>query len=156
MPIYSFRCVVCGKNADRLMSWEKLQRSEVVCSCGVEMRRTITAPAKTASGWGDQGVVTGVYNKGLGCYVTSDRQAEQIAKSRGLVRFQDVFEGNSYDRVINENIDSQCLDHLQHAKDVSVVRDRMAGGADFGEALAETFSVDRMKADGLLSSDVNG
>ena len=139
------------------MSWEKLSRSEIVCTrCNLEMRRTVTAPAKTASGWGDQGVVTGIYNKGLGCYVTSDRHAEQIAKSRGLVRFQDVFEGNSYDRMIDESIDSQCNMHLQHSRDAAEVRDRMSAGADMGEAFAEVFSVERMKADGTLKEDVNG
>lgn len=157
MPIYSFKCVTCGALADKLMSWDKLCRSEVVCTrCSVEMRRVVTAPAKTASGWGDQGVVTGIYNKGLGCYVTSDRHAEQVAKSRGLVRFQDVFEGNAWDRTIDESIDSQCNLHLQHSRDATEVRDRMSAGADMGEALAEVFSVERMKSDGTLKEDVNG
>ena len=157
MPIFGWKCVSCGIEVDRLMSYDKMKAVEIVCkTCGIEMRRTITAPAKTASGWGDQGVVTGIYNKGLGCYVKSDRDADRIAKSRGLIRFQEAFNGSSYERVTDENVDSQCNIALQHNKDLVQVNDRISDGADMGEAFAEVFSVDRMKADGLLSSDVQG
>lgn len=157
MPIYGFKCVNCGMAVDKLMSWEKMQRTEVVCTkCNVEMRRVITAPAKTASGWGDQGNISGIYNKGLGCFVKNDRHADEIAKSRGLVRFQDAFDGKSFERVIGENIDSQCNIHLQHDADVVLLKDKMSEGFNMGEAFAEVFSVDRMKADGVLTEDVKG
>lgn len=157
MPIYGWKCVNCGSEVDRLMSYDKMKSVELICkTCNVEMRRTITAPAKTASGWGDQGVVTGIYNKGLGCFVKSDRDADRIAKERGLIRFQEAFNGSSYERVIDEEIDTQCNINLQANKDAVEIKDKMSGGADMGEAFAEVFSVNRMKQDGLLANDIEG
>ena len=157
MPIYGWKCVNCGSEVDRLMSYDKMKSVELICkTCNIEMRRTITAPAKTASGWGDQGVVTGIYNKGLGCFVKSDRDADRIAKERGLIRFQEAFNGSSYERVIDEEIDTQCNINLQANKDAVEIKDKMSGGADMGEAFAEVFSVNRMKQDGLLANDIEG
>lgn len=157
MPIFGWKCVSCGIEVDRLMSYDKMKSVEMICkSCNIEMRRTITAPAKTASGWGDQGVVTGIYNKGLGCFVKSDRDADRIAKERGLIRFQEAFNGSSYERVLDENVDSQCNISLQHNRDAVQVQDKVKAGAEMGEAFAEVFSVDRMKADGLLPKDIQG
>jgi len=157
LPIYGWKCVSCGIEVDRLMSYDKMKSVEMICkSCNLEMRRTISAPAKTASGWGDQGVVTGIYNKGLGCFVKSDREADEIAKKRGLIRFQEAFNGSSYERVMDENVDSQCNISLQHNRDAVQVQDKVKAGAGMGEAFAEVFSVDRMKADGLLARDIEG
>lgn len=142
------------------MSWERLQRSEILCiPCSIVMHRTVTAPAWTPSGWGDQTGkygVNGLYNRGLGCIVKNDRHADEIAASRGLVRFQDAFDGNSYARITEETIETQCKEWLQHSNDATEIRDRVAAGADMGEALAEVFSVERMKSDGLLDDGIKG
>jgi predicted nucleic acid-binding Zn ribbon protein len=160
MPIYVFKCVNCGGEAEQIMSWEKLQRSEVLCiPCGLVMKQQMTCHAHTPSRFGDQTGTYGVngkYNKGLGCYVNNDRHAEQIAKSRGLVPFSEAFSGRSFESVTDSHMDSSCIEALKLEADSVAVRDRVAAGADLGEAFAEVYSVDRMKQDGLLSDDVRG
>lgn len=121
------------------------------------MSRQVTAPAKTATTWGDQTGkygVNGVWNRGLGCMVQNDRHADAIAKSRGLVRWDAAFGEGSYERITEESIQFQCDDWLKHDKDATEVRDRVDKGADMGEALAEVFSVERMKQDGLLDDSI--
>lgn len=160
MAIYVFKCVNCGKEYEHITSWEKMQRSEIVCkSCNLVMERQMTCHAHTPGLFGDQTGTYGVngkYNKGLGCYVKNDRDAERIAKSRGLVPFSEAFPGRSWESMTDGDMDRQCNEALQHSADTVQIRDKMKAGADLGEAFAEVFSVDRMKADGLLSNDVRG
>jgi hypothetical protein len=157
MPLYTFSCPKCTGVYETIMSYDKMKTSEVMCKpCQVDMKRDITMPSKTASAWGDQGFVNGYYNKGLGCMVRSERHADEIAKARGLVRFQDGFNGQSYETVTDAYMDKDCLGHIQHNKDTVEVRNKMDAGADLGEAFAEVFSVERMKSDGILKEDVGG
>lgn len=157
MPLYSWSCPKCTGIYETIMSYDKMKGSEVVCKpCSTVMKKDFTMPSKTASAWGDQGVVNGYYNKGLGCMVRSERHADEIAKARGLIRFQDAFNGQSYDTVTDTYMDADCLGHIQHNKDTVEIKDKMAAGADMGEAFAEVFSVERMKSDGILKEEVGG
>ena len=160
MPIYVFKCVKCGREAEQIMSWDKMQRSEVLCRpCNLVMERQMTCHAYTPSTFGDQTGTYGVngkYNKGLGCYVKNDKDAERIAKSRGLVPFSEAFPGRSWENMTDAGMHDQMDDALKHEADAVAVRDKIAAGADAGEAYAEVFSVQRLKADGLLDDSVKG
>lgn len=160
MAIYVFKCTNCGKESEQIMSWDRMQKSEVLCKpCGLVMPRQMTFHAKTPSLFGDQtGTygVNGYYNKGLGCRVLNDRHADQIARSRGLVPFNEAFPGRSWDNVTDDGMHAQMAESLQHHADAVAVREKMAAGADAGEAYAEVFSVQRLKADGLLDDSVKG
>lgn len=160
MPIFAWGCTCCGKEYETIMSYERSEQVEVLCKeCSLVMKKKVNIPAFTPSGWGDQTGTYGVngkYNKGLGCYVNNDRHAEQIAKSRGLVPFSEAFSGRSFESVTDTDMDARCTEALKLEADSVAVRDRVVAGADLGEAFAEVYSVDRMKADGLLSDDVRG
>jgi len=157
MPLFSWTCPKCTGIYETIMSYDKMKETECRCKpCNETMKRNITMPARTANKWGDCGITSGYYNKGLGCVVRNETHADEIAKSRGLVRFQEAFDGQSYDTVTDAYMDTDCLDHIQHNKDTVEVRNKMDAGADLGEAFAEVFSVERMKSDGILKEDVGG
>lgn len=87
MPLYDFDCD-CGV-------FEELVKSsiyETECpACGELCHRLISAPAKTASLWGDSPFgINGTYNRGLGTRITSRKQEDAICKERGLVREADL------------------------------------------------------------------
>ena len=160
MPLFAWGCTCCGREYETIMSYDRSEKIEILCKeCNLVMPKKVNIPAFTPSGWGDQTGTYGVngkYNKGLGCYVKNDRDAERIAKSRGLVPFSEAFPGRSWESMTDGDMDRQCNEALQHSADTVQIRDKMKAGADLGEAFAEVFSVDRMKADGLLSNDVRG
>lgn len=160
MPIFAWGCTCCGKEYETIMSYERSEKVEVLCKgCSLVMRKKVNIPAFTPSSWGDctgKFGVNGTYNKGLGCFVKNNKDAEQIAKSRGLVPFSEAFSGRSFESVTDADMDARCTEALKLEADSVAVRDRVVAGADLGEAFAEVYSVDRMKADGLLSDDVRG
>lgn len=160
MPIFAWGCKGCGKEYETVMSYSRSESVEILCrGCNVVMNKKVNIPAFTPSGWGDQTGTYGVngkYNKGLGCYVKNDKDAERIAKSRGLVPFSEAFPGRSWENMTDAGMHDQMDDALKHEADAVAVRDKIAAGADAGEAYAEVFSVQRLKADGLLDDSVKG
>lgn len=64
----------------------------MVCSiCGNDLRKMVTAPARTPNRWGDTlGGVNGFYDRGLGASYQNSVEREKIMKQRGLISTEDL------------------------------------------------------------------
>ena len=81
MPTYEWECADHGR-WDVQMRIAERDLVQACPTCGNHGKRTITAPnidRTAAAGWNQQS-----YNPGLGCWTKSHKDAERIAKSRGL------------------------------------------------------------------------
>jgi putative FmdB family regulatory protein len=94
MPIYVFKCNQCGLEVENLMSYNKMQNTEVVCTaCSMEMCRLMTAPAKTAMAWHgnwSEGMDHNKFSVALGRKVTNVREEARIMESRGFASESDI------------------------------------------------------------------
>jgi putative FmdB family regulatory protein len=80
MPFYEYRCEV-GHEFEVVKNISEIDREETCQECGKVAERQM--PRRFgftgASDWNTQ-----TWNHGLGCFTKSNREAEKIAKARGL------------------------------------------------------------------------
>ncbi len=78
------------------------------------IRKQVSLIAKTSQSWasacGTQYGVNGYFNRGLGCYVHSDKEAEQIAKDKGLIRLDEVSQDKHF---IDDHCEAQDNEYLK-------------------------------------------
>ena len=81
--------------------------------------KTVSLIARTASSWSDScGTkygVNGFYNRGLGCWVSSDKEADRIGAERGLVRMDELGDKNWLD----DKMDSMGQEEAETQRSIS-------------------------------------
>jgi putative FmdB family regulatory protein len=147
MPMYEFMCYTCKKQMDRLCKYEN-KEAQTCPDCDSKLKPLLTAPQRTPGRWGDSG---GGYDRSLGRHFNNSMEKEKYIRANGLIAASD-FGGVSF---VDGIVEREEAKHVQHEKDMEVFKDVVSKGGDLSRAYAETFSVDNMKARGLLDSDVN-
>lgn len=147
MPIYDYVCSTCGKEEERLVKYEA--KNNVKClTCNNLMGHKMPIPARTAGRWGDTG---GGWDYSLGRHFNNSMEKEAYIKKHGLVSSSDAG-GKSF---VDDQVHKQIVAHEQHVKDVDDYTRLKKETGSVEKALAETFSVDKLKSRGLLDSDIN-
>ncbi len=93
MPIHDYACFDCEKIEEKFIKMSQVNEAMSCSSCGKEMKRMMSLPAKTAGKWGDQTGkwgVNGFYDRGLGATYYTSAEREKIARAKGLVPLEDV------------------------------------------------------------------
>lgn len=94
MPMHDYQCSNCNCKTEELFRSQDTVLDIVECEhCGREASKIISPHADMNRMWAGQagtgGGVNGYMDRGLGCRVHSEHEADKIAESRGLVREQD-------------------------------------------------------------------
>jgi putative FmdB family regulatory protein len=147
MPVYDFMCYTCKKQTDRLCKYET-KDNQLCRDCNGILKPLLSAPAKTPGRWGDTG---GGFDRSLGRHFNNSMEKEKYIRANGLVAASD-FGGVSF---VDGIVEKEIAVHTQHEKDIAVFKDVVSSGGDLSKAYTETYSVDNLKARGLLDADVN-
>jgi hypothetical protein len=148
MPIYEYKCYTCKTQTDRLVKWEK--KDTQYCSvCDDRLKPLVTAPARTAGRWGDTG---GGFDVSLGRHFNSSMEKEKYLKQNGLIASSDLVGGKNF---IDDQVHKQIVETENHIKDTEDYTRIMKETGSIEKALAETFSVDKLKSRGLLDTEIN-
>ena len=148
MPLYPYFCTTCGAREEVLCSVDDKPMG-LDCDCGADMVPSVTMPARTRGSWG--GVDTGYFDRGLGQWVDSHKEADKIARKKGLVRATD-FDKN----FIEDSVDTFGTKQKQLEADSQEYQSRIASGMSASDAAATTFSVSKMKQRGMLDAAIRG
>ncbi len=177
MPFYKYKCNDCGQTLECLHRWvsgpgrktiEEMNRipvsplvEDIYCGhpetfdpdgmdregtyepCGSKNVGRVFAGGSFGIIGGDGASGGGFYSDNLGCYVKSTKHEDEIAHSRGLVRVSDISKDN-LDRAFDRSVEQA----KQHQADAERFKS--------GEKLEDIYSVDRLKKDGLLDSNIKG
>lgn len=155
MPLFDYEC------GDRHLFEEFFKAGSEIpltlpCTvCRQPAIKQLSSPAFTPGRWGDQmgkHGVNGCYDKGLGATYHTSMERERIMDRKGLV------DAGSFDKHFHEDKIERATNHInEHRADVRSFNEtlRQTQG-DKGQAIAETFSVKRMKEKGYLSDEVKG
>ncbi len=106
-------------------------------------------PARTRGSWG--GVDTGYFDRGLGQWVDSTKEADKIAREKGLVRATE-FDKN----FIEDSVDTFGTEQKQLEADSQEYQSKLASGMDASDAAASTFSVSKLQQRGMLDTAIRG
>ena len=142
MPLYNYKCDKCGFLDELLMSWQKMESSEVVCEkCSLEMRRLPSIPARTSMGWHGgwtDGMSHTYFSKALGRQVANVREESKILESRGFVNERDM--GKHW----FEDQQSKIVDKRKAQDELSnTYQSKLAEGKDAATAITETFTAEK-------------
>ena len=148
MPLYPYFCKACGAREEVLCSVEE-KPAALDCDCGADMLAKVTMPARTRGSWG--GVDTGYFDRGLGQWVDSTREADKIAREKGLVRATE-FDKN----FIEDSVDTFGTEQKQLEADSQEYQSKLASGMDASDAAASTFSVSKLQQRGMLDTAIRG
>lgn len=131
MPLYEYRCIDrgCGDVQERIRAFEQRDTAPL-CPCGQTTHRTVTAPARTASQWGDS-FWDGRRDRGLRTTLVSKKHREAVMKQRGLRQLEDG--------EVERHIKDIQADHEKHERNVAAFNKHKAETGDTGLALARTF-----------------
>lgn len=89
MPQYEYM-TADGEVFTRLFKLKE-RPSEIITADGRVAKFIISKPARLTRGWSSFGLYgTGVYNKTLGQFITSDKEHDDLCRERGLNRITDV------------------------------------------------------------------
>lgn len=146
MPVYEYMCYTCKKQSDRLCKYEN-KDNQFCRDCDGKLKALLTAPQRTPGRWGDSG---GGYDRSLGRHFNNSMEKEKYIRANGLVAASD-FGGVSF---VDGIVEKEEAKHVQHERDMEVFKDVVSKGGDLSKAYAETYSVDSLKARGLLDADV--
>lgn len=126
MPLYEYICNRTGRHYEVIRRYE----DRAVCPCGCGAKRIISAPAKTASRWGDT-PWTGRYDRGLGMMLRDKNHREEVMRKRNL-REMDTGEVDRHAREVQADAD-------KHDANMATFNKHKAETGDIGLALARTF-----------------
>ena len=161
MPIYENMCYTCRKVEEVVTKWDT-PASECPM-CGSERKRLVSAPAKTAMRWGDNGIsgqgVNGTYDRGLGATYYTSMERDAICKAKGLVPLSEVG-GDSF---VEKRMSTEIEVKAQQDKVMQTYLDKKAeyGGskAAAARAVLETFPANDCLGNegnvGILNKNVN-
>ena len=148
MPLYPFVCPSCSSRVEVLCKVSE-KPSSLDCDCGGVARQQVSRVARTRGSWG--GVDTGYFDRGLGQWVDSHKEADKLAKQKGLVRASDFD-----DKFIEDSVDRFGTEQKTLEADRKEYRSYVDSGMDAGEAAAKTFSVSKLKQRGMLDASIKG
>jgi len=147
MPAYDFMCYTCNKQTDRLCKYEA-REAQFCRDCNAKLKPLLSAPQRTPGRWGDTG---GGYDRSLGRHFNNSMEKEKYIRANGLVAASD-FGGVSF---VDNIVEKEEAKFVQHEKDMEIFKGVVSSGGDLSKAYAETYSVDNLKARGLLDADVH-
>ena len=78
MPLYDYHCEICGKTVECYVKTSEFNPKAVIC-CNRPMERCFPIPALKKEFFT-------YFDKGLGQYVSSNREREEVMKSRRIVQ----------------------------------------------------------------------
>lgn len=120
--------------------------AEITLEDGRTARWILSLPARTASLWGDTNQRPH-YNRGLRRWVSGDREAEQIAKSRGLVPLRELGTDTEVDSAYESWVSRETSRNQAEGKEQAEYAANIKKfGGDQVRAAEETWSVGRIKA----------
>ena len=147
MPMYDFMCYTCKKQSEGLCKYEAKDNQSCPV-CNAKLKPLLSAPLRTPGRWGDSG---GGYDRSLGRHFNNSMEKEKYIRANGLIAASD-FGGVSF---VDGIVEKEEAKFVQHEKDMEVFKDVVSKGGDLSRAYAETYSVDNLKARGLLDADLN-
>lgn len=150
MPIYEFR--VQGEDTIVEMLCPLDAPREIVSSTGRVATRIVSSPARTAGLWGDTNQREH-YDRGLKRWVSGDREAEKIARSRGLVPMRELGTERETDDLIEKYTGKLTERHRRETgewREYDANLTKFEGDSD--RAAAETWSASRILHDDTIYS----
>ena len=154
MPLFDYVCPA-GHSEEHFFFGGEPAPQQVPCNvCVYEgpdvhwAKRQLPLISRTANRWGE---TNGYYSPNLGAYVRNSQDRERIMKEKGLVDARDV--GEHY---VEDRLEKECQEHIEHKKTVDEYKKNLAASGDKGKAMAQTFSVSKLKEKGLLDSAIRG
>lgn len=129
MPIYEYQCQ-SGHVIEVLEKYDRRMDNKVCKVCGHRAVIMVSAPAKTASKWGDT-PWDGRRDAGLGVTLRDENHRKQLMQQRGL---REVEDGEV------ERAQAQAQAELDtHNKNMTTFTKAVETGASFADAMARTF-----------------
>ena len=149
MPMHDYQCSVCSRRTEELFRAQDTVTDTIDCEyCGEEASKVISPHADMNRMWAGQagtgGGVNGYFDRGLGCRVHSEFEADKIAESRGLVRESDYAKHFTEDFTEKRKAEVAEQDKVNQRYTDNVKK----FGGDKVKAVTETF-----KAKDCLSGD---
>jgi len=151
MPLFGYKCKK-GHTTDELFKYpppDSIKCATTSCRC--KASRTVSMPAKTAGRWGNGGNINGTYCRSLGKSFSNNTERDTYAADNGFICSNDLASGQM-DQVVHASI----KESEQNELDTNKYKDILAKTGDKTMAVAETFSVERMKANGVLDDEARG
>lgn len=148
MPFFDYKCDNDHVEEQLFLAGDETPRWVKCATCGENARRQLPLISRTANRWGE---TNGYYSPNLGAHVRNSQHRDQIMKEKGLVDLRDCDQ-----HFVEDRIEKEMRQHDQHKKNVQEYHDHMSGGDSRGDALAKTFSVSKLKEQGLIASDIRG
>lgn len=148
MPLFDYKCDNNHTEEHLFFIGEEQPRWVKCATCGENSRVQMPLVARTANRWGD---TNGYYSPNLGTFIENSQHREQVMKAKGLVDLRDCDK-----HFVEDRIDKEVAHHDQHKQNVSEYHEHLNSGDSRGDALAKTFSVSKLKDQGLLASDIRG
>ena len=147
--MHDYQCSVCSRRTEELFRAQDTVTDTIDCEyCGEEASKVISPPADMNRMWAGQagtgGGVNGYFDRGLGCRVHSEFEADKIAESRGLVRESDYAKHFTEDFTEKRKAEVAEQDKVNQRYTDNVKK----FGGDKVKAVTETF-----KAKDCLSGD---
>lgn len=139
MPLFDFRCPVCGALAEKFIRKE----TEVICTaCDISMIKMMPLLAKTAtlwnSGWNSGLDGQGIYSHALGKKVHNRREEAKIMEARGFVSESDLAPHWWEDQIAKKEAKVAEQDRLTQTYNDKVTE----YGGDKIRAMTETFTTE--------------
>jgi hypothetical protein len=139
MPLFDFRCPVCGAQVEKFIRKE----TEVICTaCDISMIKMMPLLAKTATlwngGWNSGLDGQGIYSHALGKKVHNRREEAKIMEARGFVSESDLAPHWWEDQVAKKEAKVAEQDRLTQTYNDKVTE----YGGDKIRAMTETFTTE--------------
>lgn len=155
MPLFDYECGDRHRFEEFFKAGSEIPLTLPCTVCKQPAIKQLSSPAFTPGRWGDQTGkygVNGCYDKGLGATYHTSMERERIMDARGLV------DAGSFDKHFHEDKIERATTHVnEHRADVRTLNETLRETkGDAGQAIAETFSVKRMKEKGYLNDEVKG
>ncbi len=155
MPLFDYECGDRHRFEEFFKAGSEIPLSIPCKTCRQPAIKQLSTPAFTPGRWGDQTGkygVNGFYDKGLGARYHNSMEREKLMDSRGVV------DAGAFDKHFHEDkIEKGNQSAEEHQKDVRALNANLQKAkGDAGQAIAETFSVKRMKEKGYLNDGVKG
>lgn len=129
MPIYDYKCNNCGNETDEMCEWEDADKQ--VCEvCGETLTRLLSVFSTTIQVHTRGG---GYFDRGLGCYVESERHRQQVMDKLGVMPADKV--------TLDENEHKEITEHKKHEEAMSIMKSEIKRGADSMDALDKAYNI---------------
>lgn len=167
MPTFKFQCTNCKHNheiyintteyaeygSSRTEFEEHFECNNYCCEPG-DLNAVMGAPGLIGLDNVHKYGVNGVFNRGLGCMVYSDRDLRAKAKAKGLVLAEDAgISSAGWSAKVDDQFNQDIKAANDHEKAIAKIKEGLDTHKDEGRAIADAFSVEQMKETGNLKAD---